>query len=337
MSKKLTFLYLSEPDVIKTGLTLTETIELCTESLKQHGLKEVENPPKPGVHPKEDSFINAMPGWLKQKGVCGIKWVSGFPENVKQRLPSIVGVIILNSTETGFPTAVMDGTYITAIRTAAVSGVSAKYLARKDSEVLAVIGTGVQGKYNTLCLTTVLPSIKKVKIFDTWAPSLQTFQDQIRPLLPNVEFETASSMEEAIRDSDVIVGATAKLTETVYSDEWVKPGALVLPIQVGGWDPDVLSKFDKVVADDWAQLKAQQDFSRYTSNFDTPYAELGEIVMGKKPGRENDQEKIINFNKGLAVHDMICGGRVLEKAKKQGLGVELELMDLGSPIPMPPV
>ena len=230
----------------------------------------------------------------------------------------------------------MDGTYITAIRTAAVSGVGAKFLARKDSEVLCIVGTGVQGKYHALCLTHVLPSIKTIRIFDKWAPSLKSFQETIGPILGSaINIEVAKTVEEAITGADVIITATGKLLEPMFFDEWVKPGALILPIHTGGWNRDILTKMDKVIMDDWSQFS---QFAKSTySPMPDPYAELSEVVSGKKAGRENDQERIIDFNVGLAIHDIVVGHRVLEKAKEQGLGTELELMDLSVPIPLPPV
>lgn len=241
-----------------------------------------------------------------------------------------------HTVDTGFPMAFMDGTYITAIRTAAASGVGAKFLARKDSEVLTIIGTGVQGKYNALCLTHILPSIKTIRIFDKWEPSLKSFQETIGSVVGSkITIEVAKTVEEAITGSDVIVTATGKLLEPIFSDEWVKPGALVLPVHSGGWNKDILTKMDKVVTDDWDQ------FSTFTKAIYSPmpdsYTELSDIVTGKKPGRENDQERIIDFNVGLAIHDIVVGTRVLEKAKERGLGTELELMDLSVPIPLPPV
>ncbi len=236
---------------------------------------------------------------------------------------------------TGFPKAVLDGTYITGIRTAAVGAVSVQQLARKDAEVLVIVGTGVQGKYNCLCIPNFLPSIKKIRYYDDWAPSLKSFKEQIQPRLPNVIFEEASSLEDAVRSADVLVCSTGTLTKTVFYCDWVKPGALVLPVQAGGWEPDVMHKFDKCVVDDWNQINTRMPW--YTSNFDAPYAELGEIVSGKKPGRENNEERIINFNHGLAIEDMMCANYIVEKAKKKGLGVEMDLIDLSAPVPLPPV
>ena len=119
--KQTQFLYLSQEDVVNVGLTMKEAILIVEDCLKEHGLKQYENPPKPGVHPLQDAFIHAMPGYLPRKGACGMKWVSGFPKNPAHDLPTIMGLIILNDVNTGQPVAVLDGAYITALRTAAVS------------------------------------------------------------------------------------------------------------------------------------------------------------------------------------------------------------------------
>ena len=336
-STKVRFLYLSQQEVIAAGLTMAEVTALCTQSLKEHGLKEVENPPKPGVHPLPNAFIHAMPAWLKQTGACGMKWVAGFPTNVQKKIPTIAGLIVLNDTTTGFPLAVLDGTYITGLRTAAVSGVGAKFLARPDSEVLGIVGTGVQGKYNTLVLTHLLPSIKTVKIFDKWRPSIDHYIEELTPVLgENIKIEVVESCEQAITGADVVVTATGKVTEPIFFERWVKPGALVLPVHAGGWEKEVLTKMDMVVVDDWPQFVSMTE-SLYTQVPEDAAVELGEIVAGKKAGRQNAQQRIINFNLGLAIHDIIVGTKALEKAKEKGLGTTLDLIDLAAPIPLPPV
>ena len=335
-SNLVLFHYFSEKEVIETGITLQETVDLCTQSLSQHARKQIENPPKPGIHPLPDAFIHAMPAWLKESNTCGIKWVAGFPSNVPKKLPTIAGLIVLNDTVTGFPLAIMDGTYITGLRTAAVSGVSAKHLAKKDSEVLAVVGLGVQGKYNTLVLKHVLPSLKKVQVYDKWQPSLDHYVEDMKAFYGDkLEIVVKSNVEEAFTGADVIVTATGKLLETMYFEKWIKPGALVLPIHTGGFEKEIISKMDKVFVDDWPQF---QSFAGplYTQPA-SPDAELGEVVIGAKPGRDNDQQRIINFNVGLAIHDIIVARAVFEKALAKGLGTKLELMDVGHTIPLPPI
>lgn len=233
----------------------------------------------------------------------------------------------------------MDATYITAIRTGASSGLTAKYFARKDSEVLTVIGTGVQGKYNTLCMLHILKKLKTIKIYDSYTPSINGFISQMSPLIGDkIEIVKASGYEDAMANADVIIASTAMLHEPILFDKWVKPGALVLAVQRHGWNEDVLTKFDKVVVDDFQQFSSLiQAKGCYHPFPDAPYAELGDVISGKKAGRENKEERIINFNCGLAINDMVVGANVLERAKKLGLGVELDLMDVSKPIPMPPI
>ena len=131
--KTVEFRYLSQKDVMDVGLTMKNAISIVEEVLNEHGLKEFENPPKPGIHTLQGAFIHAMPGFLPRKKAAGMKWVSGYSDNFQYGLPSIMGLVVLNDPNTGQPLAVMDGGYITALRTAAASGVSAKYLAAKDA------------------------------------------------------------------------------------------------------------------------------------------------------------------------------------------------------------
>ena len=173
--KQVEFLYLSQKDVADAGLTMKNAITIVEDVLTEHGHKKFENPPKPGIHTLKGTFIHAMPGFLPRKKAAGMKWVSGYSDNFQYGLPSIMGLIILNDPNTGQPVAVMDGGYITALRTAAASGVSARYLAVKDAGVLGIVGTGVQGRYNLLSLKEVLPRIEKVKIFDTNESVLKEF------------------------------------------------------------------------------------------------------------------------------------------------------------------
>ena len=231
----------------------------------------------------------------------------------------------------------MDGTYITAIRTAAVSGVTAKHFARQDSEVLAIIGTGVQGKYQTLCMLHLLKNLKTIKIYDTYRPSLDNYITQITPYIGDkIQIKTVSSFEEAMTDADVIIAATSTLHEAVMFDKWVKPGALVMPIHRQGWNADVLVNFDKFLVDDFNQFSTlMQD--KYTPFPEAPYAELGEIVVGAKPGRETDQERIMCMNVGLGLYDVVVAAKMVEKAKAKGLGTELTLMDLTKTPPLPPI
>ena len=325
--KKVEFLYLSQKDVVDVGLTMKDAISVVEAVLTEHGLQQFENPPKPGIHTIDGAFIHAMPGFLPRKKAAGMKWVSGYSDNFQYSLPSIMGLIILNDPDTGQPVAVMDGGYITALRTAAVSGVSAKYLAAENDGCIGIVGTGVQGRYNLLSLTEVLPRVEDVKIFDTNQSVLEEFLTAAKNQ-PALNITTCASAREVIEGADVIVTATGHLEARVYQEKWVKDGALVLPVHTRGWEQAMLNQADKLVIDDWEQFnKALGGSDGYYSPLPEMYAELGEIVVGKKPGRENSTERIINFNFGMAIHDVCMATEVLKRARAEGIGMMLPLLE----------
>lgn len=325
--KQVEFLYLSQKDVVDAGLTIKDAIAIVEDVLTEHGLKKFENPPKPGIHTLEGAFIHAMPGFLPRKKAAGMKWVSGYSDNYQYGLPSIMGLIILNDPNTGQPVAVMDGGYITALRTAAASGVSARYLAVKDAGVLGIVGAGVQGRYHLMSLKEVLPRIEEIKIFDTNESVLKEF---ISFAKKHAAFKiiTCGSAREVIEGTDVIVTATGHLEERVYKEKWVKEGALLLPVHTRGWEKSMLSKADKFIVDDWDQFNnALGGSDGYYAPLPDLYAELGEIVVGQKPGRENPAERIVNLNFGMAIHDVLMATQVLERARAKGIGMMLPLLE----------
>jgi len=325
--KKVELLYLSQKDVVDVGLTMKDAIAIVEEVLTEHGLQKFENPPKPGIHTLEGTFIHAMPGFLPRKKAAGMKWVSGYSDNFQYGLPSIMGLIVLNDDRTGQPLAVMDGGYITALRTAAVSGVSARYLAAENAGIIGIVGTGVQGRYNLLSLTEILPHIKKIKIFDTNQSMLAQFISAAKDT-PSLNIKTCASVREVIESADVIVTATGHLEERVYKEKWVKDGALVLPVHTRGWEQAMLNQAEKLVVDDWEQFnKALGGTDGYYAPLPEMYAQLGEVVVGKKPGRENDTERIINFNFGMAIHDVYMATEVLVRAQAKGIGTMLPLLE----------
>jgi len=145
---------------------MKDIINAVEEAFREKRYGRVEMPPKPGVHPQNNSFIHAMPAYIPKLRSAGVKWVSGFPENYKLGLPYITGLLILNDPKTGVPICVMDCTWITAMRTGAATAMAAKYLARKDSETLGILGCGVQGRSNLEALSVVLGNLRRVKAYD---------------------------------------------------------------------------------------------------------------------------------------------------------------------------
>ena len=328
--KRIELLYLSQEDVISTAMTMPETIAVVEDALREHGLGETENPPKPGVHPA-NAFIHAMPGYLPRKKAAGLKWVSSFSGNTGLGLPPVMGLLILNDVQTGQPLAVMDCRWITAMRTGAVSAVSARYLAAKNSTVVGIIGAGIQGRYNLLALAAALPSLESVRVFDINPRTADGFVATLAGKL-QLQFEIGKSPQEVIEGAHIIVTATGRLDQPIFKEKWISPGSLVLPVHHRGWENRTLHKVDKFITDDWQQLKqAHEKVGGFNGPLPQRHTELGEIITGQKPGRENEMERIINFNYGLAIEDVAMASEIYTRAKAKGLGQILPLMEAELP------
>ncbi|MEN8129351.1 MAG: ornithine cyclodeaminase family protein [Pseudomonadota bacterium] len=328
MAKSQNLLYLSQQDVIDVAPTVAESVDIVEYALHEHGEKQVENPPKPGVHPLPRTFIHAMPALLRRKKQVGMKWVSGFSSNYERGLPNISGLIIMNDPETGIPTAIMDGVFVTAMRTAAASAVAARYLARSDSRVLSIVGAGIQGRYHLLTIKSTVPAIERVRVFDVIPETLERYVSEMGQYV-DCEIEAADSIDDAIRDADILVSTAAKLRgQVVFKEDCIRPGALALPVHSLGWAPEAIRSADKLVVDDWHQLSsALIGPGKSYESFPEPHAELGEIIAGKKPGRETDIERIIGFNYGLAIEDVAMGSKILARAQAKGIGTQLKQLD----------
>ena len=198
-------LYLSRADVEATGVTMSEIIAALEVAFHEHGEGHVEMPPKPGVHSMPDAFIHAMPAYIPALHAIGVKWVSGYPENYKRGLPYITGLLILNDEETGMPLAVMDCTWITAMRTGAATAVAAKYLARPESETVGILGAGVQGRSNLEALNTLFP-IKRVVAYDILPPAAKTFAREMSDRF-GLEIVTTTEPRQAVEGCDMVVTA----------------------------------------------------------------------------------------------------------------------------------
>ena len=325
--KRVEMLYLSQEDVLDMGIPMREIIPLVEQGLKEHGLGQVENPPKPGIHARSDSFIHAMPAYFRRLGIGGIKWVSGYPSNRELGLPQILGVMITNDMETGLPTAIMDCRWITAVRTAAVSAVTAKFCASKGPETLGVIGCGVQGRMTLGALKEVTPTLKKVKAFDINPEASKRYKEDLEKQV-GVEVTPVKSVEEAAKGSDMILTATQRLSKPLVRNEWFKPGALGMGLEASrAWYGDAILTADKFVTDSWDQTTHFHEQGAFPDGLPRLYAELGEIVAGKKKGRENQRERILAINIGLALEDVIVADYVYKKARKKGGYKSLTLME----------
>jgi ornithine cyclodeaminase/alanine dehydrogenase len=320
-----TVLYLSRRDVEAVGLSMPEIIGALESMFKEKGEGRVEMPPKPGIHPRKDAFIHAMPAYIPSLQSAGIKWISGFPDNQKKNLPYISGLLILNDPDNGIPIAVMDATWITAQRTGAATAVAAKYLARKDSSSVGILACGVQGRSNLEALSCVF-EIERVRAFDISTEAAERFAREMAEVV-QAEIEIVYDPREAVIGSDLVVtsGPILKNPDPVIEAGWLAEGAFASPVDFDSyWKGDALGQADKLATDDLRQMEYYRE-SGYFKKTPQPYADLGEIAAGKKPGRENANERTICINLGLALDDMATAILIYRKAMENRIGTRLPL------------
>ncbi|MFO7900463.1 MAG: ornithine cyclodeaminase family protein [Planctomycetota bacterium] len=321
-------LYLTQQDVRDVGLTTDELIELVRTALTEHGRKQVEMPAKIGIHPLRDTLMHAMPAWVAEVGACGIKWAECFPENYKFDLPQTSGLMVLNDPQTGWPVCILDAIYVTAKRTPAVTALACEFLARADTVEAGIAGAGVQGREHTLMLPRVLPNLERIKVFDRFPEVTETLIDDLGPELPDVELVAAESVEQLVRGSLVVVSATAILAkpDPQVRDEWIEPGAFLAPIDFDSyWEWETFRRADKFIVDSQAEMEYFMTIGYLEHGLPPLHGEIGEVVAGVKPGRESDDELIIDMNIGMAVEDVTVGIELYKRAQEKGLGRILPL------------
>jgi ornithine cyclodeaminase/alanine dehydrogenase-like protein (mu-crystallin family) len=320
-----TLLYLSQSDVAAVALGMAEIIAALELMFREKGEGRVEMPPKIGIHPLPDAFIHAMPAAIPGQKAVGIKWVGGYPENSKRGLPYVTGMLILNDYETGFPIALMDATWITAKRTGAATALSAKYLARRDSATVGILGCGVQGRSNLEALKVLFP-LKKIYAYDTHADRGAHYAQEMSSQL-GIEAIPVTDPKQAVVNCDIVVTAGPILRKPHASIQrgWLREGAFASLVDFDSyWHPDALQEADKFCTDDVPQLHHYRDLG-YFQNIPPVHADLGELVTGRKPGREEPQERTIACNLGIALDDMATAPLIYERAIKKGIGTCLPL------------
>lgn len=321
--------YLSRADVESLGIPMREIIEAVDLGFAAKGRGETEMPPKPGIHTRPDSFIHAMPAYVRDPEVAGLKWVSGYPANTAKGLPYITGLLVLNDPETGVPLAVMDCAWITAMRTGASAGISARYLARGDSEVAAIVGCGVQARTSVMALVEELPALREVRCHDLLAAATEAFIAEMGAAFPAVRFVRCGSAADAVRPADVAVTAIPIVVDPKpdLDTGMLRPGGLAISLDYdSAWTSPAMRDCDKFCADDVAQLLATRDHGVYFGGIpETIHADLGDLAAGTRPGRETDDERIFSMNMGIAVDDMVTAGILYERALERGAGVRLPL------------
>jgi ornithine cyclodeaminase/alanine dehydrogenase len=304
---------------------MQEIISALEGMFREKAAGRVEMPAKIGIHTMPDAFIHAMPAAISESKAAGMKWVGGYPANGKRGLPYITGLLILNDYETGVPLALMDCTWITAQRTGAATALAAKYLARPDSQTLGILGCGVQGRSNLEALRLLFP-LKKVLAYDTDFERATTYAREMQSQF-GIEVEPVRNQKNALTASDIVVTAGPILRKPHASIQagWFREGAFASLVDFDSyWDPGALAQVDKFCTDDVPQLEHYRNLG-YFQHIPPVYADLAELVAGRKPGRQKPDERIIACNLGLAVEDVAVAPLIYERALAKGLGTWLPL------------
>ncbi len=317
-------LYLSRADVEAVALDMPTVIALLDRAFREKAAGRTEAPPKPGIHPRPDAFIHAMPAHVPALRAAGLKWVSGFPGNVAAGLPYISGVLVLNDDETGLPTCVMDCTWVTGCRTAAASALSARYLARAESAVLGILGCGVQGRTHVEAMAAQFP-LRQVVAYDHLRGNADRFAEEIRARY-GLAVDVVTTPREAVVECDLVVSAGPILkqpTPTIAAG-WLRAGAFASAVDFDSyWMPAALAELDHLSTDDRAQMEHYRGIG-YFQRTPRPHSELAELVSGAVRGRTSPAQRTMAMNLGLAIEDVVVGEEVRRRALDRGIGTSLE-------------
>jgi ornithine cyclodeaminase/alanine dehydrogenase-like protein (mu-crystallin family) len=323
--------FLSGPDIESLGLSHAEIVAAVEDAVRAHGDGRVVVEPRVHLIPDNNGagHFNVLRGHLAAPGVSGVKVVGDFVSNYAAGLPSELGLLTLYDQGTGAPLSIMDATMITACRTGAMTAVGARYLARRDSRVLGHVGARGTAFWNVVLLDEMF-DLDEIRITSRRPESREAFAQQLAAVT-GTRVRVAATAEEAFDAADILVEAS-RLTEPepLLRTGSVQPGAFVVPYgTISAVELDLLDVMDKVVVDDWREAQSGR-FGALRRHVDTGrlsavslHAELGQVVTGRRPGRERDDERILFWHRGLAILDIAVGLAILRRAEQQGTGTML--------------
>jgi ornithine cyclodeaminase len=321
-------IFLGESDVRRLGLTDDEILTAVESGLRAQAVGAARIEPR--VHlepdPKLRGHFNVLRGYLEPLGLAGVKVVGDYLDNHELGLPSELGLLTLYDARTGMPVAVVAAAQLTSMRTGALTAIGARELARRDARVLGHVGARGTAYWNVRLLDHLF-DFAEIRVHSRRPESRTAFARRLEDELGK-PVRVAGSWEECLRGADVMVEASRlERPEPHLETRWVEPGCLVIPYgTMSAVELTLTDVMDKVVVDDWGQcregklgaLRAHVDTGRLSEQ--TLHAELCEIVVGERPGRERDDERILFWHRGLSLSDIALGHALVEKARRLGIG-----------------
>ncbi len=293
----------------------------CVEWVKEAFLMkdDIQMPAKLSVHPQGEDFITSMPCLLPEsqgRKYFGIKMVS----RIDGQVPTLQSNIFLYDAKSGHLLAVVDGDWITAMRTGAVAALAAKTLQRKGNSTYSIMGLGNIGRAVGLCIAADNCDRQITFRLLRYKDQAERFVERLKDF-DNVNFEIVNDKRTFAADADVLISAVTVATELLFPDDNLfRRGVTVIPVHVRGFQNCDLF-FDKVFGDDTGQVSGFKYFNQFRQ-----YDEFHHVLQGKNPGRTNDEERILSYNYGIALHDIFFASRIYERIQT-GDGFNLEKQD----------
>ncbi|HEY9692402.1 MAG TPA: 2,3-diaminopropionate biosynthesis protein SbnB [Oculatellaceae cyanobacterium] len=330
-------LYLSSSDIKQLdGASSQLYLEAVKQALILHANSQIVQPLKPYLRWRGDDNhiadrIIAMPAYLGgENPIAGLKWVGSKHDNPRSRsLERASALIVLNDSDSHYPIAVMEGSLISGMRTAAVTAIAARYLAPVEFNFVTCIGCGPIARMQLFTLLEQFPSVTTIHLFDFNPLATKNLVESLHQLFPTVNLKIAPTAEAAVRAGQVVI--TCTVTSQPYIPyEWLQKGCFVSNVSIMDLHKEVFLLADKVVVDDWEQSNREKKVINQLvveGRFDRQqlHAELGEIVIGKRPGRESNHETIVLNPMGMAIEDLACAQAIYQKAIATNVGTWLSL------------
>ena len=320
-------LWLTREECIQAGPTIEETLELVKGAMIAHGKNEYEMPAKIGIHPYEDVFFHAMPAYVPGNLACGCKWIECFPRNPKEYgLPQTTGLQVMNDIVTGVPIAVMDCTWLTAMRTPAVTALAAAAL-HPHAKTFGMFGCGVQGIGHVRFVAKALKELECIYIYDKFPEAMDRLIEQVKDEV-KIPIIKSNSPQEVAEKCEVLSSATFIVREPMklVKKEWVHKGQTILPCDLNTfWDPAIALEADKYMVDSIDEHELFADMGYFPDGLPKITCQTGEVLAGIAEGRTSDDELIVCSNIGISTNDVAMGQAILKKALETGIGRKLKL------------
>jgi alanine dehydrogenase len=318
---------------IRYTVQMGEILEAVEQVFIEKAMGRTQMPPKVYLYYKKyNGDLRVMPSHTEALDVSAVKVVNVHPQNRQFGLPTVMATIILIDPKTGFPLSIMDGTWITAMRTGAASGVATKYLARKDSRALGLVGAGAQAETQLTAIANVI-RLERVKVWSLYESESLDFVQRWSEAYPGVNFSAEQDIQHVVQGSDIVVTVTPS-RQPLVMDEWVEAGTHINAVGADApgkqeLDPMILRR-SRIFVDDMEQAchsgEVNMPLAERIISREDILGELGDVIAQRMPGRTSEDEVTVFTSTGLALEDAITARLVYQRAIRNGVGTKIELI-----------